>query len=258
MATGLCFTVAVATHENNGLWSLKYWANHWWHKDSASEWSSVALFTKKQKPNSAAPSSVQRRAFSSSLPSSWVMFCTITSWVFLTYKHVTVKNQSRLLDIWNTSYVVCLSRLEHHGWSAIDEHSVSKDDTKPFRTTTENILNTMDLLVCLMFSLACWFGVVISTERPVWSLHFLPSRVWGGRRKWKSWCGVWVRDCTRFVEVGNLSFTSLPACRASPCTLNNVPSVPATTVTAIVFHTAKFRNGDFLSSPVSISLNLSW
>lgn len=50
-------------------------------------------------------------------------------------------------------------------------------------------------------------------------------------------------------------FPSLP-CRASPCTLNNVPSVPATTANVIVFDTAKFRNGAFLSSSVSIPLHL--
>lgn len=136
-------------------------------------------------------------------------------------------------------------------WSAIDE-----DSCHHMSCSRKSTPNTMDLLVYLMLFFARWFGVQSWAERPVCLLHFLPSGVWWGSRKWKSWSGVCVRDCTRFVEVGNLSFTSLSACRASPCTLNNVPSVPATTVTVIVFHTAKFRNGALLSSSVSIPLNL--
>lgn len=137
--------------------------------------------------------------------------------------------------------------LERHRWGFMSSYVMFKKKSTP---------NTMDLLVYLMLFFARWFGVQSWAEKPVCLLHFLLSGVWWGSRKWKAWSGVCVRDCTRFVEVGNLSFTSLSACRASPCTLNNVPSVPATTANVIVFDTAKFSNGAFLSSSVSIPLHL--
>lgn len=101
MATGLCFTVAVATHENNGLWSLKYLANQWWTWPQS--WSSVALFTINKNQTQLLPLLSNREPFFIPAPLHW--WGTVASWAVLIYNHVTPTNQSRLFDMFRASWM---------------------------------------------------------------------------------------------------------------------------------------------------------
>lgn len=71
------------------------------------------------------------------------------------------------------------------------------------------------------------------SKMPVCLPHFLHSECGERVKSGSLGVGSGSRDCTGFVAVGNLSFSSLSACHAVPCTFNNAFPVPTTAVIGV-------------------------